>query len=515
MTEALMSLQVISWNIAAVNNNPFEYWITHNDAGYNQLMAGIETFVDEPGPMDVPVSDIFTQRMFDDLKQAMLSEGWTGISETEKQWNDNYKNRTIISGFMKDKDIGAKRLASMPDRITNTINTIDGSTVCRPTVINVYEGIMDSVDEWWDQWKSFMFSTSVTVKGKDGVETKKPCQLLEKIKSAKYPAITPEEEEISVPLQTLCQAIFDATLVHLMNMVAPGTWHGLKLDMCNSLVKQKDNIILRILQKTYADTHVIFLQEVAAMFSEKAASTPLGASHYIVSPEKMDGKRDQNSMILLSKSAFKVDTIHEITSQVFAAFEEGRESVADGDLLAITVEGANGVKYMLASFHGDTNGLATIPVVKAVRAVWSKLDTPHKLVFGLDANTYVTGKPGKVQGVKEFAEFFVAAGLTSQWGDSVDVDISRTTLNARTFMQPQLNKAVKMSEKMAKGDHNPKDFILFAKDQHTASSVFKDNTGTREYVEGMVFPTLQFPSDHGIIGATLHAADSSSDKSEL
>eukprot|EP00976_Prorocentrum_cordatum_P080967 1184192-Prorocentrum_minimum.AAC.1 len=91
-------------------------------------MAGIEAFVDDPGALDVPVSEIFTQNMFDDLKHAMLAEGWTGIAETEAQWNNNYKNRTIITGFMKDKDIGAKRLASMPDRITNTINTVDGST---------------------------------------------------------------------------------------------------------------------------------------------------------------------------------------------------------------------------------------------------------------------------------------------------------------------------------------------------------------------------------------------------
>jgi hypothetical protein len=36
--------------------------------------------------------------------------------------------------------------------------------VCRPTVINVYEGKMDTVEEWWDQWKAFMFSTPVTIK---------------------------------------------------------------------------------------------------------------------------------------------------------------------------------------------------------------------------------------------------------------------------------------------------------------------------------------------------------------
>ena len=35
-------------------------------------------------------------------------------------------------------------------------------------------------------------------------------------------------------------------------------------------------------------------------------------------------------------------------------------------------------------------------------------------------------------------------------------------------------------------------------DQASLVSTSKDNTGERTYVEGMVFPTLAFPSDHGI-----------------
>ena len=44
------------------------------------------------------------------------------------------------------------------------------------------------------------------VQGKGGKEsTVKPGQMLDPIKQAKYPAITAEEEKISIPLQTLCQ----------------------------------------------------------------------------------------------------------------------------------------------------------------------------------------------------------------------------------------------------------------------------------------------------------------------
>ena len=43
------TLRVATWNIAAINNNPFEYWITHDDADYNVLMEGVQSFIDQPG----------------------------------------------------------------------------------------------------------------------------------------------------------------------------------------------------------------------------------------------------------------------------------------------------------------------------------------------------------------------------------------------------------------------------------------------------------------------------------
>lgn len=45
------------------------------------------------------------------------------MEETAEYWRANLKDRRIVSGFLHDKDIGAKRLCSMPDRVTNTINT--------------------------------------------------------------------------------------------------------------------------------------------------------------------------------------------------------------------------------------------------------------------------------------------------------------------------------------------------------------------------------------------------------
>ena len=44
-------------------------------------------------------------------------------------------------------------------------------------------------------------------------------------------------------------------------------------------------------------------------------------------------------------------------------------SMSTGDLAAFTCVGNSGHKYVVASFHGDTNGLASIPIVKALSEV--------------------------------------------------------------------------------------------------------------------------------------------------
>ena len=79
-----------------------------------------------------------------------------------------------------------------------------------------------------------------------------------------------------------------------------------------------------------------------------------------------------------------------------------------------------------------------------------------------------------------------------------------TTRNARTYMQPQLSKAAKKSEVDSKGDANPKDFLISNTNVFKSTKqVFRDNTGTLSYTEGMVFPTLTFPSDHAILSCSI------------
>jgi hypothetical protein len=503
-------IKAITWNIAAINNNPFEYWITNDYGPYNSIMANVSLFIENPGINDVPVKDIFTEDMFADLEKSMRAAGWTGIEETRSQWQSEYRDRRIITQFLKDSILGKKRLASMPDRYTNTINTADGDVVMRPTVINCYSGDLSSIESWWKQWREFMFVKDVTM-NKNGTNEKiKVSSMISKIKKSKYPAITLEEEKISIPLQTLCVAIFDAILVYMMNTIDKQSWQPLREDICNKLNRRKHDRTIEILEKMYADADIQFLQEVASSFAKsvKQRNGKLSSLFELYYPESMDSDRDQNSFILLKKGRYR--DVREVTDDVLKEFDEMKNTmnvsitvpIAKGDLLALTAtDTLDGMKYLFASFHGDTNGLATIPVVTAVHAYAYSKRPDHKLLFGMDANTYAHPDADQ-QGVLEFAKFYTSMNLNTCYGPHPN-PLNFTTFHARTHLQPQLNKAVKLDEQKIKGDKNPKDFILFFASDFRVISTQKDNTGEGKYIENMVFPTLTFPSDHGITSTVL------------
>ena len=202
-------MRTVTWNISAVNNNPFEYWMTHPSPEYARLMKGVEDFIVNPGARDVPVGSVFTDGMWKELKAALVQLGCDGVEQTEARWANDLSKRQIIAGFMQDKGLGEKRLISMPDRVTNTIGT-SGGRACRPTPTSCCAEPLGSVGEWWPRWRAFMFETPLTlsVPAADGATARQtPAAMLGRIKRAKYPALGEEEEAISVPLQALCLAV--------------------------------------------------------------------------------------------------------------------------------------------------------------------------------------------------------------------------------------------------------------------------------------------------------------------
>ena len=355
-------LNVLTWNVAAINNNPFEYWITNDDPSYNLLMKNVSNFIEQPGSYDIPVKDIFSDKMFEELAEKMTKAGWKGVNETRTYWNNDYKNRKIISEFIKDNMLGKKRLASMPDRVTNTIHTSTDDIIMRPTVINCYNGDLSTINKWWIRWLDFYFVQPVSI-NKDGKPTTTFIyNMITDIKKSKYPDITENEAAISKPLQTLAIAIFDSILIHMMNTINTTKWQYLRNDICLKLNLKKNDRTIEILEKTYNYIDIQFLQEVAGNFLKYTNKYELSKIYNIIQSNTMNPERDQNSFILLKNNKF-IDII-ELTEKIIENYENNNKNkekkklpIMNGDLLVIAAtDKSDGVKYLLASFHGDTNG---------------------------------------------------------------------------------------------------------------------------------------------------------------
>jgi len=90
-----------------------------------------------------------------------------------------------------------------------------------------------------------------------------------------------------------------------------------------------------------------------------------------------------------------------------------------------------------------------------------------------------------------------------------DLPTKHTTNCPRTYLQPQLNKAVKKQDIVSDvvDFRSPKDFILFYKNDFDVirDCTVIDNTGNMQYDDDVqsVIPSQDFPSDHAILSAHL------------
>ena len=505
-------MKVACWNVAAVNNNPFEYWISSTNPDYEALMESVEKVIADP-QNDWPVQDIFLQEMFEDLLNEMERVKIPNLQELGKTWEHDFKLRNIISGFLKDKSLGAKRLMSMPDRITNTINLASGRTCTRPTVINGYDGgELQSIQSWWKQWKTFMFYTTVEISSGEGaMAAQLVCDLIGPILRSKYPAISIKEQAISVQLQILALAILDAIFIFIVNRAFPSKWESVRTELCKGLIHNKSSRICSILDQSYNQMDVVFIQEAAAVFVQQVQNVPaLKKKYLLVHPWNLDGKRDQNSVILVDRNRFREKSCEEVTQSLLDTLDGSW--LAPGDLLAVSIEDSDGRLWLLASFHGDSNGLSTHPMILAAhRLSQTSRFKSHILLIGADANTYSASPDAFHNSVSSFSQLLGNLGMVSLWGERPDPS-ARTTRSARTHLQTQQNKAVCIRDRWAASQQNLRDWII-AYRHHVVdfTDVVSDNTGDGRLDPGIILPTLEFPSDHTIISAVLRVRTTASE----
>jgi hypothetical protein len=153
-----------------------------------------------------------------------------------------------------------------------------------------------------------MFHTQVALSS--GKPAQVVCQLIGPILRSKYPSISVEEQKISIPLQILGLAILDAILVHILNSVCPSMWEDVRSDLSNALIHNKASKICSILNQSYRDMDVIFIQEAAAVFPSQVAEVRgLNDKFAVLEPFNLDAKRNQNSMILVDRNRPVLSTL--------------------------------------------------------------------------------------------------------------------------------------------------------------------------------------------------------------
>jgi hypothetical protein len=283
-----------------------------------------------------------------------------------------------------------------------------------------------------------------------------------------------------------------------------------------------------IIDSTYASFDICFLQETALVVKAQFEARPTTSALFECYMPELACDRNQNSTILLKRGW--LTNVVEVTAELMANASENEIDVncGDGDLFALRgYSPSTGEKYLLVSFHGDSNGLATPGVVAAVDALSSTEPfAQHRLIVGLDANAWETEKKG-VMGYETFMETLRASRLlchlhttpTLPGATATDAASACSSSNpslasaissniARTHLQPQFHKAVFLANVRSDSTAKPCDYILHRAAQFDCGPALegdthRDNTGRGVFVPGQLCPTLAYPSDHCVVSALL------------
>jgi hypothetical protein len=516
-------LRLVSWNMGSLDNSPFGHW---RGQGKNvlALMTAAHAVLLDPA-RDVRVGEIFTDSMWVELREEMRTLGWAGINETDALWRTELSHRPAYQGFVMGRSVAEKKLVAMADRYTNTLHTTDLREHSRPSAVSCYSGNLSSVPQWWAAWRGFMFHNRLEVP-RDGDESPRagiaklvsrnsqtspgeaahgaaeaatrpppppaaaaerhvsvaqpPAARLYVMRSARYPKISAFEEAISVALQALSLALFDAALVHLLNSVR-ADWQQVQRQVCRAVLATRQDAGLRILNGSYASADAIFLQETAPAFPARLASSAstLARTHLALVPPPVPGRAEvQTAALLLRRRAFVVETVRDHTSTVLAALPSGL--LDPGDLLVAEANGIDGQArprrcipaatprrtsstagsppiprhpdttsplhhvtptsppppaaqaYLFACFHGEehTNGAGA--VLNALNKLADGMPA-HRLVLALDADTHVTGGPRRH---REEPHSQTGTALTSERDGTVPRCVAQAVVAARGVAAP-------------------------------------------------------------------------------
>jgi hypothetical protein len=277
-------------------------------------------------------------------------------------------------------------------------------------------------------------------------------------------------------------------------MEAPNLAKDRKLvraQLCEA-IQNKDSLTLSIIGN-YAKTlkpDVIFLTEVGFGLQQSLISGMSDEYWYAKHPDASTAtsKKKEFNLILFRKDKFQGAT---------GAPEAGGFDVAE--LLMVPVKGLGGEDYLLGAFHGQSSGSTSI---RATNVILERAGENAKVIAGMDANVI----NAEAREIEQFASYTTFDDYNSNLESkglgtsSAALSDMNTCKKVRTIVNTQLQKAVRLADASSSMDKNPKDHTIFKKDQLEVVNAIKINSpsdGT--YDDDLVFPTANFPSDHGLL----------------
>lgn len=264
------------------------------------------------------------------------------------------------------------------------------------------------------------------------------------------------------------------------------------------MVDGKDDRQIQILADQYSSMDVVCLQEVSVAMVETLHRS-LGTDFHVIAGADASPEQNQNSVILLKRATFPEAGL-EITAEVKTRMVSNQ--LSPGDLVVVLCTDTAGVQYVVASFHGDSDGKSAVPTVGAVASVAAESYPDAKFIAGMDVNT--TTPERSVQEHKlswtTLLDELPKHNLTTAFGDRPPAT-DYTSFIARSSLQGQLHKAIPFTEVEAHACKEPKDVVLYRSGEFCRAKCWKDCVGDGSWRQDAVMPSVTFPSDHAIVAA--------------
>jgi hypothetical protein len=92
----------------------------------------------------------------------------------------------------------------------------------------------------------------------------------------------------------------------------------------------------------------------------------LGKEYHVVASTDASAVHNQNSVVLLRRATFPTAG-REVTDDARVLLKAG--TLSPGDLVVLVCQDVAGAQYLIASFHGDSDGKATLPVLAALSVI--------------------------------------------------------------------------------------------------------------------------------------------------